>query len=185
MRSAPSKCWRFLPTPSAWRATRCYSVVAAQQGSISTHALRMEGDLRTRDYSFAFDRISTHALRMEGDNPITVPADMTYRISTHALRMEGDSHRRRTKMQAEHFYPRPPHGGRPVGVKAYLYPFLFLPTPSAWRATGVGISISVTHTISTHALRMEGDSAFPLHHLVYRISTHALRMEGDGPAACL
>ena len=54
-----------LPTPSAWRATigvSLYIVVIA----ISTHALRMEGDLFLLGL-LQTETISIHALRMEGD----------------------------------------------------------------------------------------------------------------------
>ena len=33
-------------------------------------------------------------------------------ISIHALREEGDMRNSRPKGQAQHFYPRPPRGGR-------------------------------------------------------------------------
>ena len=83
---------------------------------------------------------------------------------------------------------------------------LFLPTPSARRATSKGHdSALVLPQISTHALREEGDGVIPLHprrtekflptpsarratvvqHEVGRrvvISTHALREEGDANA---
>ena len=78
-------------------------------------------------------------------------------ISTHALREEGDGAMAGVRPCTNHFYPRPPRGGRPVGSAAaarqsYFYPrpprggrplhsrlqrrpFRFLPTPSARRAT--------------------------------------------------
>ena len=61
----PSAVARFLPTPSARRATfaadQCVRLVV-----ISTHALREEGDLHHRLLQVLVT-ISTHALREEGD----------------------------------------------------------------------------------------------------------------------
>ena len=79
-------------------------------------------------------------------------------ISIHALREEGDPDRRTCASVPDHFYPRPPRGGRPCpalagsGQVRYFYPrpprggrltyarmgsalMLFLSTPSARRAT--------------------------------------------------
>ena len=60
---------------------------------------------------------------------------MTEKISIHALREEGDKLRRRQETAKNHFYPRPPRGGRPQNYSS-------LPTLSS---------------ISIHALREEGD----------------------------
>ena len=57
--------------------------------SISTHALREEGDLRTLPEVNRRELISTHALREEGD-PVVPKIGHQVRISTHALREEGD-----------------------------------------------------------------------------------------------
>ena len=78
-----------------------------------------------------------------------------------------------------YFYPRPPHGGRLYRQKVRYFPFVFLPTPSAWRATAFSLHLCIISAISTHALRMEGDCWLfePSHNI--KISTHALRMEGD------
>ena len=56
------------------------------------------------------------------------------------------------------FYPRPPHGGRHDTGLTAAKKFIFLPTPSAWRATNVKTMSVTISQISTHALRMEGDS---------------------------
>ena len=56
---------RFLPTPSARRATAFPSTYGLTY-DISTHALREEGD-RCRVYFLGPLLISTHALREEGD----------------------------------------------------------------------------------------------------------------------
>ena len=56
---------------------------------ISTHALRMEGDVEGSRFWFNCNPISTHALRMEGDLSLSC-YNKVRKISTHALRMEGD-----------------------------------------------------------------------------------------------
>ena len=104
-------------------------------------------------------------------------------ISIHALREEGDSGRVTACCLQEHFYPRPPRGGRqdleeslnverlflstPSARRAtdytvgYCYPqIIFLSTPSARRATEPVLNVSVAFHISIHALREEGDFSF-------------------------
>ena len=78
-------------------------------------------------------------------------------ISTHALREEGDETADNTYNVYDDFYPRPPRGGRPcTGLPAFR-PMRFLPTPSARRATYFGRKKAPPSSISTHALREEGD----------------------------
>ena len=128
--------------------------------SISTHALREEGDLDT-PFFWQSSRISTHALREEGDRyragycqPIS--------ISTHALREEGDGFLLVEGFLYPNFYPRPPRGGRPLQQSPSGWQPLFLPTPSARRATfALGPHGVQGADISTHALREEGDG-YPL-----------------------
>ena len=169
---------------------------------ISTHALREEGD-EYEDYKAEVSgKISTHALREEGDGiyprihpqgrkflptPSARRATVECRrhqaccpISTHALREEGDYHGVFIKSIPFYFYPRPPRGGRPWATltvfnrsiflptpsarratqKAFIQEYLvdlFLPTPSARRATPPCQGRSWQDGISTHALREEGD----------------------------
>ena len=79
------------------------------------------------------------------------------------------------------FYPRPPRGGRPTLPTTRSTSWLFLPTPSARRATAVASAHLLALPISTHALREEGDFAGGWGHSDVNgmISTHALREEGD------
>ena len=56
------------------------------------------------------------------------------------------------------FYPRPPRGGRLVGVGFQPQPLGFLSTPSARRATASRCSHLPGELISIHALREEGDA---------------------------
>ena len=102
---------KFLSTPSARRATpHAYTPGLALQ--ISIHALREEGDNRSRrtfpPHSYFYPRpprggrpghtaivqrrgaISIHALREEGDRLKKVFVRSRARISIHALREEGD-----------------------------------------------------------------------------------------------
>ena len=55
------------------------------------------------------------------------------------------------------FYPRPPRGGRQTPETCILWIRLFLPTPSARRATYRARGVAGYNWISTHALREEGD----------------------------
>ena len=135
--------WIFLSTPSARRATRVFILVRGR-GFISIHALREEGDSLCIQCTASAKIISIHALREEGD---LKRAECSYHagaISIHALREEGDrrryvlrrfwqqflstpSARRATsglqssRTRQEHFYPRPPRGGRQQKQRQNLY----------------------------------------------------------------
>ena len=78
-------------------------------------------------------------------------------ISIHALREEGDTSISKCGLRQEHFYPRPPRGGRPL---------------SAAMTVTAGL-------ISIHALREEGDPRQRHQTRAVHISIHALREEGD------
>ena len=146
----------FLSTPSARRATQ-FNRFRGVDHLISIHALREEGDTLTCErcgQSF----ISIHALREEGDltaDPIaermgpflstpsarratnqlhTLGAEVVV-ISIHALREEGDVLFWLTDGEHNHFYPRPPRGGRPDRGVRLQRDCPFLSTPSARRAT--------------------------------------------------
>ena len=84
----------------------------------------------------------------------------SYQISTHALREEGDG----------------------CNMLEDVLRHLFLPTPSARRATHQVDGLTVQQPISTHALREEGDEYTYTDPTTEEISTHALREEGDAPA---
>ena len=59
------------------------------------------------------------------------------------------------------FYPRPPGGGRLCKNQDKNKIFLFLSTPSGWRATLTALEDSGVTDISIHALRVEGDGFYP------------------------
>ena len=216
--------------------------------SISTHALREEGDQERAAGGGALRNFYPRPPR--GGRPSAcscvmrtsrflptpsarratrriVPAVCHLGISTHALREEGDSRRGNNEHHHQHFYPRPPRGGRPADVTSKTTYEQFLPTPSARRATRdtakqLGVSqflptpsarratvqcislgsglcyfyprpprggrryvqpmVKTAPKISTHALREEGDFGAVIPGLAHQISTHALREEGDGDA---
>ena len=146
---------RFLSTPSARRATQRQRDRRGKE-AISIHALREEGDSDSQQFQQC-RVISIHALREEGD-----AAQTTFRslmtaflstpsarratsaaaghppgivISIHALREEGDLLQHQHPERQEHFYPRPPRGGRPPLREKLSAWKSFLSTPSARRAT--------------------------------------------------
>ena len=103
---------KFLPTPSARRATIAQKKVIALPVEFlpTPSARRATSDAR-------FVRGATQ-------------------ISTHALREEGDRSRTLPPWRLLYFYPRPPRGGRPLSRPRSRTPTsTFLPTPSARRAT--------------------------------------------------
>ena len=166
----------FLSTPSARRATGI-GVRYIEDVEISIHALREEGDERKKQYC-KYKQISIHALREEGDLRRS-ECRCWYTISIHALREEGDTGAVLRPCAGRYFYPRPPRGGR-RGLKSLVdYTDLFLSTPSARRATGIGVRYIEDVEISIHALREEGDERKKQYCKYKQISIHALREEGD------
>ena len=155
---------------------------------ISIHALRGEGDsgfIRARQ----FFKISIHALRGEGD-VVRVKADpLEVFISIHALRGEGDFYADfaqqgdekflstpsvgratvrgvQAGLRGQHFYPRPPWGGRPLtAVYPSLHSSYFYPRPPWGGRPGEQKGEIVTMDISIHALRGEGDNPADRHNL--------------------
>ncbi len=106
--------------------------------------------------------------------------------------------------QPSDFYPRSPHGERPLlnSIDTYVPSnisihalrmesdfarnrvdsviYKFLSTLSAWRATYYLVSYGAGCRISIHALRMESDMQWAIETLgLNDISIHALRMESD------
>ena len=101
--------------------------------------------------------ISIHALREEGDAIDGHGLRGTNRISIHALREEGDPLPADNAPAFGNFYPRPPRGGRLLGIPEFLH----------------------QRIISIHALREEGDRQARYGQAQCSISIHALREEGD------
>ena len=169
----PPRGGRLLHRHSTWHAK-----------SISTHALREEGD----GFSKAFGQIVQTFLPTPSARRATV-------VSYLRNACRGD------------FYPRPPRGGRLYNESWVMVYDIFLPTPSARRATSAAAQTAQTAQISTHALREEGDGTiwrtppstsnfYPrpprggrpasttIRFTLSAISTHALREEGDGAGHC-
>ena len=122
----------FLSTPSARRATELDGFTEYTE-SISIHALREEGDAvgarRLTDKQNFYPRPPRGgrlaAQSNGGAEPLflstpsarraTCPREREVRvlhISIHALREEGDSRQILKRSDLQHFYPRPPRGGR-------------------------------------------------------------------------
>ena len=124
----------FLSTPSARRATVCTKPCSAWVG-ISIHALREEGDLCGQKVEQAAERF----------------------LSTPSAR-RATPDRRTCASVPDHFYPRPPRGGRRrCCCPDFYWCSIFLSTPSARRATGYVLQRVIFTGISIHALREEGD----------------------------
>ena len=200
-RSGHRRSAKFLPTPSARRATLCLLFLFVLFVFLPTPSARRATSAlwaMTSSHRYFYprpprggrpgtagrwphrQRISTHALREEGDQFGPGSFNYTINISTHALREEGDQTVGGLIYDQHNFYPRPPRGGRRFLEVAGQVQRIFLPTPSARRATWVSKSRSrVCHLFlpTPSARRATGKRAqIPRY---YEISTHALREEGD------
>ena len=134
--SVTNPLFRFLSTPSGWRATAKRALGLSKTPHFYP---RPPGGGRLVRCSLLTSTwaISIHALRVEGDSRTSKTKGRITHISIHALRVEGDS--------------LPPPLGRPLPV--------FLSTPSGWRATQLKKNLHYRQNISIHALRVEGDKA--------------------------
>ena len=125
---------RFLPTPSARRATP-FRTKFYFTTRISTHALREEGDPSSRPLASASYNFYPRPPRggrqgrpapgagfaadfyprppRGGRHRTLWYAFSDFAISTHALREEGDNPAATIFWRTPYFYPRPPRGGRP------------------------------------------------------------------------
>ena len=147
----------FLSTPSARRATTyCFLSASPDSEFLSTPSARRATVQRVIDFVQFFEFLSTPSARRATKRAGVFTCPLFY------------------------FYPRPPRGGRPVGLFHLLghpaisihalreegdriarlclsYLYLFLSTPSARRATGIQSGKGRWRIISIHALREEGD----------------------------
>ena len=171
----------FLSTPSARRATSIFREHPPEH-DISIHALREEGDAARGRRRLVDGRfLSTpSARRATRSCPSSARANSTF-LSTPSAR-RATQQRAHAAGTAQHFYPRPPRGGRhlrlacwisceiisihalreegDVGIHGVFSTSpIFLSTPSARRATGIATDAATLTLISIHALREEGDSA--------------------------
>ena len=128
----------FLSTPSARRATQKCSEYAASTCNFYPRPPR-GGRPGAHRHSGRYDAISIHALREEGDYASrSLSLSVILFLSTPSAR-RATSSRKQAAWFRNYFYPRPPRGGR----------------PPLWR------SLRASAKISIHALREEGDPAFP------------------------
>ncbi len=104
--------------------------------------------------------ISIHALREEGDARTRAIMCLTFTfLSTPSARRATTAYQRQTCSDTD-FYPRPPRGGRPFVSLVDKAANKFLSTPSARRATSRARLFDGREDISIHALREEGDNSF-------------------------
>ena len=134
---------RFLSTPSGWRATWDFRKIKKFL-YISIHALRVEGD--------QLRKVSRHDPRdfyprpPGGGRPLFSGRSIFTQINFYP-RPPGGGRRRGAFAfrRSRYFYPRPPGGGRPKYLRGDPAAFLFLSTPSGWRAThGVSGSLAIS-----------------------------------------
>ena len=108
--------------------------------------------------------------------PVVLPA---VPISIHAPREGGDQSRRPHRPRRRNFNPRPPRGGRPVTVRAWICIPYFNPRPPRG---GRHMTIDVLASwkaISIHAPREGGDPPVWIAQPETGISIHAPREGGD------
>ena len=168
----------FLSTPSARRATPIPKYFDKKYEEISIHALREEGDQLQAGSSKASRNFYPRPPR-GGRRVFFFKNSLHLGISIHALREEGDAYNAVQAAKPGKFLSTPSARRATAAVGVLTLDGQFLSTPSARRATGGRALHGITHDISIHALREEGDH-HPRH---YRqrgpISIHALREEGD------
>ena len=145
----------------------------------STHALRVEGDIKGFRKKVIVYQISIHALRVEGDVNLA-NVNLCHVISIHTLRVEGDGTVHRRVETEFYFYPRPPGGGRQLeDCRKHLVDYFYPRPPGGGRLH--------THCSRKYRVRHfyprppDGGRLLVITHLkwVVGISIHALRVEGD------
>ena len=125
--------FQFLPTPSARRATDQVRFLSSHV-SISTHALREEGDSKRWNSCCAPFNFYPRPPRGGRQTRFDFYHPMLAFLPTPSARRATTRGRGRPRGRG-HFYPRPPRGGRPMTVDSSGTTAGFLPTPSARRAT--------------------------------------------------
>ena len=147
--------YAFLSTPSARRATG--TVLQAVQHRADFYPRPPRGGRRssTSGASGSSIFLSTPSARRTTKRDFNLLT--TINISIHALREEDDTGNASIFTYYDHFYPRPPRGGRPEKAA----------------------ESAKAEKISIHALREEDDHAGVLLQRTGTISIHALREEDD------
>ena len=117
----------FLSTPSARRATpspvRSHCSFTPFLSTPSSRRATREQQRGRRPKQFLSTPSSRRATR-----PAQKAADHP-RISIHALLTEGDNIGSGRPSGRTYFYPRPPHGGRPLSCMTFFWPLDFYPRP--------------------------------------------------------
>ena len=120
---------------------------------ISIHALREEGDFQFfHSIRFGVKFLSTPSARRATAN--LGEQAILKKISIHALREEGDVVDSVYVSVHNHFYPRPPRGGRHLVFASLTTLVGFLSTPSARRATSCKLLVVLLYLfLSTPSAR--------------------------------
>ena len=137
----PEECQKqkFLSTPSARRATSGAGGACKGSGYFYPRPPRGGRPARFQLIDQMSQFLSTPSARRATCSLRCPPS--RYTISIHALREEGDSRLTASVARPRDFYPRPPRGGRPSNRKTLWGTSGFLSTPSARRATYVGMMV--------------------------------------------
>ena len=145
----------FLSTPSGWRATTFCAVFFWYPEFLSTPSGWRATPLR---YASTAEAPDFYPRPPGGGRPTRSDVCVVHGVDFYP-RPPGGGRRpyRFLAWLCRYFYPRPPGGGRRFARFTLHSPFLFLSTPSGWRATAGALYATVPATISIHALRVEGD----------------------------
>ena len=149
---------RFLPTPSARRATLLR--VFCNPATRNFYPRPPRGGRRQQprvDADVVHEFLPTPSARRATGIAIGTAEHRV--ISTHALREEGDTLNANIMRDDTAFLPTPSARRATSGFASTASAQEFLPTPSARRATAVPRYKVGGQAISTHALREEGDAA--------------------------
>ena len=146
--------------------------------TISIHALREEGDTKTVSRNVTALRFLSTPSARRATSSLATTVKIELFLSTPSARRATCAFRI-SPSQTNHFYPRPPRGGRHKDIEKAVNKMKFLSTPSARRATFYDYWLRLSQPISIHALREEGDLFRNRQELHQLISIHALREEGD------
>ena len=167
----------FLSTPSARRATRGRGLPAPAAG-ISIHALREEGNRFTvfspSGRAYFYPRPPRGGRRRQKPRPMAASRFLSTPSARRATAarvcgagterfLSTPSARRATLLsfkrgaQHQHFYPRPPRGGRRPSRHSPAWTRNFYPRPPRGGRRFVFHRADIVQAISIHALREEGD----------------------------
>ena len=147
---------RFLSTPSARRATDAMDGIKFTTEFLSTPSARRATQQEKEKAETDAEFLSTPSARRATQN--IVREELEEVISIHALREEGDPIQADVTVAADHFYPRPPRGGRRSYSKKHGQQHKdFYPRPPRGGRQRIKIDPDDGEKISIHALREEGD----------------------------